>query len=221
MLNIYVTKSYVARLMPPRKTFRKRVEHDNNEETTEDAVVDDGIGVSTSVVVSLNKMDNSEPTSAKKVIDNFDLLKNIVGYVRKPIDVYDETEEDLQCLAYHIGLLDWFKDVVNDSPRQYPKILEHIQRARDRLEPNRFNKYKHITPEERQKMYDFTEDTPYDDEIECDLEDYGIDLEFHKAGGGYEKTGDGEKIKRLKFMKKRHVIPGIVSWLEDTEFDEE
>ena len=210
--------------MPSCKTFRKRVEHEDAETEdaeTEYAVVDDDKNASSSVVVSLNKMDISEPTSAKKVIDNFDLLKNIVGYVRKPVDVYDETEEDLRCLAYHIGLLEWFKDVVNDSPRQYPKILEHIQRARDRLEPSRFNKYKHITPEERQKMYDFTEDTPYDDEIECDLEDYGIDLEFHKAGGVYEKTGDGEKIKRLKFMRKKNVIPGIVSWLEDTEIDEE
>jgi hypothetical protein len=157
------------------------------------------------VVERLSPRESVAPKAVKQVLDNFDLLKKISGFVRKPI-VYDE-DDDLQAIAYARRALDTIEMIASDADIKVSKaFMAHLSDRMELVNYNQYEKYKHMTEDELKPMYDAEQDFElYEGTLEEIADDYGMDIKFSDDGN--------YKLIRARLNKSNP--KGILPWLYD------
>jgi len=159
----------------------------------------------------LAERESVAPRAVKQVIDNFDLLKKISGFVRKPI-VFDE-DEDLQALSYAYKALSSIEMIAGDADiRISKKFMEHLADRMELVNYAQYEKYANMTDDEREPMYEAEQDYElYPITLESIADDYGMDIKF-------SDDGDYELI-RARLNKSRP--KAILTWLYDFRREQE
>jgi hypothetical protein len=199
-------QAQVAEADPPKK--QKDFTYKTREEKLEYARLQD---------LAEKAAEKSKPknrvTAAKKVIDNFDLLKMISGFVRKPI-VYDE-DEDLQAIAYATKALDTIDLIASDADIKVSKaFISHLRDRMGLVSWSRYEKYKHMTDDELQAMYDAEQEFElYPSTLESIADDYGMDI---KLSGDYKLTR-----ARINKSRPKAILPWLYNFITEQRKEEE
>ena len=153
----------------------------------------------------LAERESVAPKAVKAVLDNFDLLRKISGFVRKPI-VFDE-DEDLQALSYAYRALSTIEMIASDADIRISKAFKaHLEDRMELVNYNQYEKYANMTEDELQPMYDAEQDFElYEGTLESIADDYGMDIKFSDDGN--------YKLIRARLNKSRP--KAILSWLHD------
>jgi len=157
------------------------------------------------VIERLSPRESVAPKAVKQVLDNFDLLKKISGFVRKPI-VFDD-DEDLQSLSYAYKALSTIEMMLEDTKKQPSnKFMSHLRDRIELVKYSNYEKYANMTDDELEPMYNAEEDYElYPSTLENIADDYGMDITF-SDDGDYELT-------RARLNKSRP--NSVLKWLSD------
>lgn len=186
------------------KTLRKQMES-MSKFKYKDRKAKEMIARAENELEGLAERESVAPKAVKQVIDNFDLLKKISGFVRKPI-VYDE-DDDLQAIAYARRALDTIEMIASDADIKVSKaFMAHLSDRMELVNYNQYEKYKHMTEDELKPMYDAEQDFElYEGTLEEIADDYGMDIKFSDDGN--------YKLIRARLNKSNP--KGILPWLYD------
>ena len=178
----------------------------NAKKTRTPAKEAEGMGGEDINVAKKMSVKSKTPKASKQVIDNFDLLKKISGFVRKPIVFEDD--ENLQQLSYAFKLLsdiDIILDDSDDSKVGSKAFRKHLSDRIGLVSYSKYFDYENMTEDELKPLYEAEADYYMTKEDLVDIaDDYGMDIKFSR--------NDEWKIISAKLQKNPK---GLVSWLYD------